>query len=290
LQRLLHRTQPRQGRQTFVTRVIHWPGRTVCNSPALREKNEARTTRPFRADAESLGVPTSTAPELSIWESRIWVQFGPEVDTLPRLLYRSVYKEMLNVATDARTEILNAAIALFARKGYAGTGVQEILDSVELSKPTLYYHFQSKAGLFHAILDHAYDSIYQLMKDAVDRADHLDQKLVAAAEALFNFTRENQDLTRLVFSTMFAPPDEIPPHLLNPAKRRRNQELVGDVFREAQAAGSVARDYSIRDLTYALLGAISHRVRTFLLTGEGELNRHTAQTIVHLFLNGAGAK
>src|SRR3954463_11797831 len=108
----------------------------------------------------------------------------------------------------AREEILRSAISLFARKGYAGTGVQEILDEVGLSKPTLYYHFESKAGLFRAILNNAYDETYRLMRSAVDAAEKIEGKLVAAADALFQFTLANQDLTRLMFATVFANSEE----------------------------------------------------------------------------------
>jgi len=118
---------------------------------------------------------------------------------------------MAKTATeDARTEILNSAISVFARKGYAGTGVQEILDPIQLSKPTLYYYFESKAGLFKAILEHAYEESYVLIEQAASSADTCEEKLVGIARALFDFTVENQDLTRLVLATLFAAPEEIP--------------------------------------------------------------------------------
>src|SRR6476646_8323929 len=102
---------------------------------------------------------------------------------------------MAKTATeDARSEILNSAISVFARKGYAGTGVQEILAPIELSKPTLYYYFESKAGLFKAILDHAYDESFRLIEEAVTRGATCEDKLVRVAKAVFEFTTQNQDL------------------------------------------------------------------------------------------------
>ena len=60
---------------------------------------------------------------------------------------------------EASTRILNAAVRVFAARGYAATSVQELLRGTGYSKPTLYYHFGSKAGLFRAILDFAYDEV-----------------------------------------------------------------------------------------------------------------------------------
>ncbi len=178
-------------------------------------------------------------------------------------------------------------MSLFSKKGYAGTGVQEILDEVGLSKPTLYYHFESKAGLFRAIVNHAYDETYRLMRSAVDAAEEMEEKLVAAADALFQFTLANQDLTRLMFATVFAGAEEIPPEVLNQSKRRRNLEVVEEVLRKGQQRGQISPAYELRDLTHAVFGAVSHRIRTFLLTGEGALTRATAEKVVRLFLNGA---
>jgi AcrR family transcriptional regulator len=182
---------------------------------------------------------------------------------------------------------MNSAIALFSRKGYAGTGVQEILDAVNLSKPTLYYYFENKAGLFRAILDHAYDEAHRLMYAAIAQAQGTEERLIAAAAGLFEFTRSNQDLTRLVFATLFAAPEEIPHELLNPAKRRRNMELLEELLRLGQQGGEISDGFTIRDLTHGFFGAISHRIRTFLLTGEGDLDRATAERVVRLFLCGA---
>jgi AcrR family transcriptional regulator len=191
------------------------------------------------------------------------------------------------LSSHAQEEILRAAVSLFSKKGYAGTGVQEILDEVGLSKPTLYYHFESKAGLFRAILNNAYDETYRLMRSAVDAAEKIEGKLVAAADALFQFTLANQDLTRLMFATVFANSEEIPSDVLNHSKRRRNQEIVEEVLREGQRTGQILANYELRDFTHAIFGAVSHRIRTFLLTGEGELTRETAEKIVRLFLEGA---
>ena len=191
------------------------------------------------------------------------------------------------LSLSAQEEILRAAVSLFSKKGYAGTGVQEILDEVGLSKPTLYYHFESKAGLFRAIVNHAYDEAYRLMRSAVDAAQDMEKKLVAAVDALFQFTLANQDLTRLMFATVFAGSEEIPPEVLNETKRRRNLEVVEQVLRQGQRRGEISSGYELRDFTHAIFGAVSHRIRTFLLTGEGELTRETAENVVRLFLNGA---
>jgi AcrR family transcriptional regulator len=55
----------------------------------------------------------------------------------------------------ADDQILDQAAALFARRGFAKTSVQEIADAVGLSKAGLLHHFPSKEALREAVLAQA---------------------------------------------------------------------------------------------------------------------------------------
>ena len=145
----------------------------------------------------------------------------------------------------------------------------------------------SKAGLFRAILDFAYDESFQLVKEAVGTAETSEQRLIAVAKTFFEFTENNKDLMRLVLATVFAAREEIPPDCLNVSKRKRNFEFVVSIVREGQESGELDSSYDALELTHSIFGAISHRIRTHLLTPEGRLNGRCAQRTVALFLNGA---
>ena len=53
---------------------------------------------------------------------------------------------------DARARLLQEATRLFSRQGYDSTSVREIVEAAGVTKPTLYYYFESKEGLFHALV------------------------------------------------------------------------------------------------------------------------------------------
>jgi TetR/AcrR family transcriptional regulator len=54
------------------------------------------------------------------------------------------------VPSDAATykRLLSAAREIFARKGYSGTSVREIVAAAGVTKPVLYYYFRNKEGLY----------------------------------------------------------------------------------------------------------------------------------------------
>lgn len=51
-----------------------------------------------------------------------------------------------------RDRILDAALALFADKGYEATSMREIAEQLGMTKPALYYHFDSKEDIVRALL------------------------------------------------------------------------------------------------------------------------------------------
>lgn len=62
---------------------------------------------------------------------------------------------MLNVTTDisTRDQILKVALTLFADKGYDATSMREIAQEVAISKPALYYHFDSKEEILRTLVN-----------------------------------------------------------------------------------------------------------------------------------------
>src|SRR5258705_1714765 len=121
---------------------------------------------------------------------------------------------MSNRQSGARQAVLESAIAEFARKGYAAASIQDILRATGLSRPTLYYYFQSKAGLFRAILDFAYDESFRMMQEGTRGKKSCEERLIEIASALFSFAGRHQSLLRLGFATGFSAPEGIPPNWL----------------------------------------------------------------------------
>ena len=70
-------------------------------------------------------------------------------------------------AERTRAEILAVATSEFAEHGYSGARVDVIADKTRTTKRMLYYYFESKAGLYTAVLERAYGEIRE-REQAVD--------------------------------------------------------------------------------------------------------------------------
>lgn len=196
---------------------------------------------------------------------------------------------MENTAKTQR-QILSAALNRFASRGYAGTSVQDIVDDARVAKPTLYYYFPNKAGLYQALVDSAHDERFRLMQEAAQRGSTLEEQLVEILAALFDYTRGHRDLTRMAFATAFASPDEMPKEVDYTAKCERNFEFIHALIKQGLTAGVLDRKFESRELAFGIHGLMNVYLITHLLMPDCKLDRSTAERVVQLFLAGAAAK
>ena len=57
------------------------------------------------------------------------------------------------MAKDTKERILEKALELFSQKGYEGTNINELMESVGLVKSAMYRHFESKEEIWNTLLD-----------------------------------------------------------------------------------------------------------------------------------------
>jgi TetR/AcrR family transcriptional regulator len=188
-----------------------------------------------------------------------------------------------------RQHLLRAALKSFARRGYAGTSVRDIVGAAKVSKPALYYYFHDKAALFHALVDQAHDERYRLMEQAASEETTVAAKLEAIAAAVFEFSLKNSELMRLAFATAFASAGENPAGSTCRQKGRRNYELIRSIIQSGQESGELSDDFSVDDLAMGIFGQLNTYVMIRLLAPECPLDRRAAKQIVRLFMQGAAA-
>lgn len=58
-----------------------------------------------------------------------------------------------------RDRLLDAALRLFAQKGFESASVRELAEAAEVTRPTLYHHFGSKEGLYLELAERLCSSV-----------------------------------------------------------------------------------------------------------------------------------
>lgn len=109
------------------------------------------------------------------------------------------------MAHDNRSSILEAALALFAARGYDAIAVQEVVDAAAITKPTLYHYFGSKEGLLRALIDEYTASLLDAIEQAAAYDGDLVMNLRGIVQAYFAFAERRPTFTRMLLSMQHAP-------------------------------------------------------------------------------------
>lgn len=97
-----------------------------------------------------------------------------------------------------RRAILDRARYLFATKGYAATGTEEIISELGITRGALYHQFNDKLGVFRAVIVEAYDEITDYIQDKIRPIDNNWQQLIVGCQAFLEVAHQDE-LRRLVF-------------------------------------------------------------------------------------------
>ncbi len=98
-----------------------------------------------------------------------------------------------------RQDILDAARALFWKRGYEGTTMPQIAGSAELAPGTLYLYFPSKQALYAELLFEGYDMLRERMETAVAPGGTPYALAEAVIDVFLGFSREHPQYFDIMF-------------------------------------------------------------------------------------------
>jgi TetR/AcrR family fatty acid metabolism transcriptional regulator len=187
----------------------------------------------------------------------------------------------------AREKILQAALAVFAEKGYHRGVVDDIVRASGTSKGAVYHHFPTKEALFLALVDEFAAHLAAAVAGAIrSRRGALGKVEGALAAALETFSRHRQ-LARILLL------EAVSLGATYEAKRaevhRRFADLIQGYLDEAVAEGAIPPlDTAVA--TLAWLGAVNEVVIQWLHTGRPDLERDAVPALTRLLLRSIGAE
>jgi len=106
-------------------------------------------------------------------------------------------------AADRRGVILDAAVEVFARRGYHGAAIDEIAQAAGISKALIYEHFPSKKALHASLVERLVDEIFAGLR-AVPRGNP-EPRLRASIDVFLRWVESNPEAFRLLFRDVFEP-------------------------------------------------------------------------------------
>jgi AcrR family transcriptional regulator len=135
----------------------------------------------------------------------------------------------------SRERILDAALAVFAEKGYHNATISEITARAGVSRGLLTYYFPDKQQLVHELLSRYLDGVAQL----TNVVGTPDERLSAIIDGVLLAVHKSQPLQRMALSLMTHPSTH-PVYARVERQKHDNLAAVEDTLRELFAARGAA--------------------------------------------------
>jgi TetR/AcrR family fatty acid metabolism transcriptional regulator len=185
---------------------------------------------------------------------------------------------------DKRRRILDAAVSVFARKGYFASRVSDVAKKAGVADGTIYLYFRGKEDILVRLFDEVMSEHVSKAREAVRALSSAPDRLLAIAERHLAVLGENRDLAavfqvELRQSTRFM-------ERFTASWLRDYFELLDEVIAAGQRDGTLRADVNRKVAAKMLFGALDETVTSWLLSDRKYRLEDLAAPVVDLFLRG----
>jgi TetR/AcrR family acrAB operon transcriptional repressor len=196
-------------------------------------------------------------------------------------------------AAETRQALLDAALRVFSRQGYAGTRLEDVAAEADMTRGAIYWHFKSKA--------HLYNTLVAEVSIRAGRAAELAR--IEGGDPLENFRRimirmlelvEEDTQYRAVLELTLLK-TELTPELeggmqIKVEAIRAGQAQLEDVLRRGIERGLVRRDLEPAEGARACFSLVNGAVMLWLLDPGAFSLKASAPALVEVYVRGIAAQ
>jgi AcrR family transcriptional regulator len=164
-----------------------------------------------------------------------------------------------------RDELVEVAVDLFAKNGFAGTSIRDIAAAVGRSVSNVYHYFENKEALWLAILEYSVKALPEKLHAALaDKQDPL-ERLTALVRAHLEASVQHHRESKIFF---------IDEERLSPMGKRANRRVQKEVLEiyvgeiERLKAAGIVRTGETKIMAFNVLGVVNWHLRWFRPVGK----------------------
>jgi TetR/AcrR family transcriptional regulator, fatty acid metabolism regulator protein len=186
---------------------------------------------------------------------------------------------------DKRRLILDAAVRVFARKGYHASRVGDIAEEAGVAHGLLYHYFRSKEELLETIFRETWRDVLDAVRAVEETDETARDRLGGVAKILLRAWRRDPDLVRVLVREVTRGS-----HL-----QRRIDEIdqafagLERIIAQGQEDGEFRADLDARMISYVFYGAVEEILTGWVLgqLGDGDEQMAAAeQTVIEVVCGG----
>jgi TetR/AcrR family fatty acid metabolism transcriptional regulator len=199
---------------------------------------------------------------------------------------------MTRIYTEKRTEkknrIIEAAVTVFAEKGFYNAKVSDVARAAGVADGTIYIYFKNKDDILISLFESKMEHILRRFIDAVEKASDPIDKLKAFFRLYFSLIKEDKNLAE-VFQVELRQSSKF-------LKDYKNQKfsdylnLIASIIQEGIESGFFQPDLNVHIIKLIIFGAIDEVARQWILGAESkysldEATEQVSRTLVNSLLS-----
>jgi TetR/AcrR family fatty acid metabolism transcriptional regulator len=190
--------------------------------------------------------------------------------------------------TDGKRErILEAAVKVFAKKGYFAARVSEIARKAGVADGTIYLYFRNKEDILVCLFDQAMAEYLERARRDVAAAVGAADRLLAMAEQHLRGLGQNRDLA-VVFQVELRQSTKFMERF-TASWLQDYFALLTSIIEDGQRDGSLRPELPRKVVAKAFFGALDEMVTSWILSGKDYDLGQLAAPVVDLFLRGVAS-
>ena len=186
---------------------------------------------------------------------------------------------------NTKSKIFRIAARLFAEKGYNGVSMREISQQSRVSKPTLYYYYGSKEGIYQSLLDAGLTYGMGDIDDILQQNVSVKQKLIELLKKRFWQSLEYPEFAKF-FLNLFISTERTP--FLNKFKEeaRKRRQVMVDLIQAGIDQGEFGASANSQLAVELIIGVTTHFIWQQMLNDKTILSDELAEQIIELLFKG----
>jgi len=193
--------------------------------------------------------------------------------------------EKIENESTTKATIFRAAAKLFAEKGYNGVSMRQISEQSKVTKPTIYYYFGSKEGIYKALIKEGLTYHTEDLKNIVALDMPIKQKLVEIMKRRFRISVRHPELSKFFISLFIYSENK---SFLKSFEKEANEhiQIFVNLIQEGIDSGEFGASANPQLAVQVIAGVLTHFLLRHLNNKDEILTDQLAEDVVELLFKG----
>jgi len=188
-----------------------------------------------------------------------------------------------------RENILDAALTVFSRKGYALSTLEDIAKEAKVTRGAIYWHFDNKVKIYASLVEERSNKAFAMFSEIINKKMSPTQKLRQLLIQPLLYIEKNVEYRAILELTTFkteVTEDMIPFMQKKVENNRMLVEYFTKIVEEGRATGEINWDVNPNVAALSIIGFLNGTLLLWLTDETAFSPNKQAEIIVDTFLRG----